>query len=82
MQKLTLDDLNNLIKSKDFQVSGTLTICTVELNCGFKVVGKSACLNPNDFNLETGKKLALRDAINQLWELEGYAQMRFDEMEK
>jgi hypothetical protein len=50
----------------------TVTLCALTLPNGFTVIGKSACVNAENFDEEIGKRLALDNAKNQLWELEGY----------
>lgn len=50
-----------------------LTICVLELKNGFTVVGTSACASPANFNVEIGRKLAREKAIDQLWQLLGFA---------
>lgn len=50
----------------------TTTMCFLHLRCGFLVVGKSACVDPARFNQALGEKYAYEDAINKMWELEGY----------
>lgn len=42
------------------------------LPCGFTVLGRGACIDPANFDLEIGRKVAREDAVNQLWKLEGY----------
>lgn len=51
---------------------GLLTICVLVLRNGFTIVGKSACVSPENFDAELGRKIARKDAINQIWPLEGY----------
>jgi hypothetical protein len=55
----------------------TTTVCEAFLPNGFSVgSGKSACVDPNNFNYEDGCKYAkercIQDATNTLWQLEGY----------
>ncbi len=50
-----------------------LTLCVLVLNNGFTVVGKSACASPENYNAELGAKIAVADARDQIWALEGYA---------
>jgi Phage protein (N4 Gp49/phage Sf6 gene 66) family len=50
-----------------------MTICVLLLKNGFAVVGKSAPADPENFDVEMGKKFAKEDAIRELWGLEGYA---------
>jgi hypothetical protein len=50
----------------------TLTLCVLQLKNGFTVVGKSACVTPENFDEDLGKRIARQDAIDQIWVLEGY----------
>lgn len=50
----------------------TLTICTIRMVNGFTVIGYSACVDPENFNKDTGEELAYDNAFEKLWELEGY----------
>lgn len=47
-------------------------IVSYKLPCGFTVSGRGACVDPANFNLEIGRKVAREDAENQLWKFEGY----------
>lgn len=49
-----------------------LTVCCLTLQNGFNVVGKSAPVSPDNFNEEMGRTIARKDAVNQIWALEGY----------
>lgn len=49
------------------------TICTLILQNGFVVVGSSACVSIENFDLELGRKAAREDAVDKVWALEGYA---------
>ena len=49
-----------------------LTICILELENGFTILGKSASASASNFDPELGKKIARADAFNQIWPLEGY----------
>ena len=53
--------------------AGSLTVCLIILRNGFCVIGKSAPADPNNFNVELGRKFAREDAIRQIWPLMGYA---------
>ena len=39
---------------------------------GFTVTGESACVSPENFNAEIGRKIARENAINKVWPLMGY----------
>jgi|SRR5262245_38813054 len=45
----------------------TMTVCYIVTKSGFVVVGKTAPVDPDNFNAELGRKLAYDDAIRQLW---------------
>ena len=49
-----------------------LTFCVIVLRNGFTVTGESACVSPENFDAETGRKIARANAINKVWPLEGY----------
>lgn len=50
-----------------------LTICVLTLRNGFTVLGKSACVSPENFDAEIGRSVAREDAFDQIWPLMGYA---------
>lgn len=50
-----------------------LTFCVLVMRNGFTVVGKSACVSPENFNAEIGRKVARENALAEMWPLLGYA---------
>lgn len=50
----------------------TMTLCRLRLKNSTIVHGESACINPDDFDEKLGKESAFNDALDKLWELEGY----------
>ncbi len=50
----------------------TFTSCLLTLTNGFTVHGESACVSPENFDIEIGKKIARDNAKNKIWLLEGY----------
>lgn len=50
-----------------------LTFCVLVLRNGFTVTGESACVSPENFNAEVGRKVARENAIDKVWPLMGYA---------
>lgn len=70
---VTLADINQNIADEKFIVQDTLTICTLTLRNGFKVVGTSAAASPENFNAQLGMKIAREKAVDQIWPLMGYA---------
>jgi hypothetical protein len=49
-----------------------LTFCVLVLKNGFTVTGESACVSPENFNEEIGRSVALDNAKQKIWALEGY----------
>ena len=45
----------------------TTTVCLLKLKNGFTIVGQSACANPDNFDEELGRQLALDDAKQQCY---------------
>lgn len=72
--RLTPDMISNKIRDIRFhQFPGTtLTICALELQNGFMVVGESAAASPKNFDAEIGRNIAFDNARKKIWNLEGY----------
>ena len=51
---------------------GRSTLCILTLENGYSVKGISACVDPAEFDMQLGREYALKDAMNQVWPLEGY----------
>ena len=51
----------------------TVTVCCLTLPNGHHLIGHSACVARQNFDAETGRRLAHERAAGRLWELEGYA---------
>lgn len=49
-----------------------LTFCVLVLKNGFMVTGESACVSPENFDVELGKSIAREKAIEKVWPLMGY----------
>lgn len=49
-----------------------LTFCVLTLRNGFTVTGESACVSPENFDAEIGRKIARQNAIEKIWPLMGY----------
>lgn len=71
---LTVEDILSVIKSEDYVVlnDGRTTICQLTLQNGFTVIGSSACVDPKNFKKELGQSIAKDNAVEKVWELEGY----------
>ena len=72
---VTKEQLDNLVaKSKiEYAVFGKkLTVAVITLPSNFKVTGEASCVDAKNFNKELGETYALENAVEKLWELEGY----------
>lgn len=47
-------------------------IVSYRLVNGFTIAGRAPCVDPANFDIAIGRKVALENAKNQLWQLEGY----------
>ena len=72
--KLSNNDITSKIKNHTFTnlPSGKVIICEIVLENGFTVRGESAVVDPVNFIQDVGEKIAYEDAVNQIWQLEGY----------
>lgn len=72
--KLTMGDILDTVMRADYYRLGdsTTTICRLTLRNGFSVIGQSACIDPLEFNKSIGEKVAWDNALEKIWELEGY----------
>lgn len=79
--KLSIEDIKAVVVNTQYIVTGTLTLCVLTLQNGFKVVGQSACLDVANFDSQIGEQVAHQNALNKIWELEGYllAQKLYEE---
>ena len=74
MNKVTLEHIISKIKGETYIVlpDGRTTVCMLTLENGYTIKGMSACVDEAAFELNMGRKIALDDAIRQIWPLEGY----------
>lgn len=49
-----------------------VTICVLVLRNGTAVTGESACVSPENFDAEIGRRLARENAVNKIWPLLGF----------
>lgn len=71
--KLTPEILEGLVAETTFFTHGTLTLAVCDLTNGAQVIGQSNCIDPANYDAETGRHFARSDAVEKLWQLEGYA---------
>jgi len=74
MNKVTLDRILGKIVSETYTTlpSGKVLVCELILENGFSVRGEAAVVSKENFNEEIGRKISKENAINSIWQLEGY----------
>lgn len=73
--RVTQEQIDALLDSAETQEHtfwGKELVVSYRLESGFTVMGRGACVDPANFDVAIGRKVAREDAANQLWELEGY----------
>jgi hypothetical protein len=73
-ERVTAEYMQSRIAKTEFSrlADSTVTHCRVTLDSGFGVSGESACVNPENYNEEIGRKIAFDNAFRQLWPLFGF----------
>lgn len=73
--RITLADLEAEVRHVEYIVRDHLTVAVIKLRNGFWLVGKSAPVDPDNFNAEYGEKLAYDDALRQMWPLLAFSHL-------
>lgn len=60
------------VSSSDLARMSVVTTCVLVLDNGFTITGKSTCVDPAIYDEALGQKYAYEDAVDKVWELEGY----------
>lgn len=74
--KVTREQIDLLMNSANVKVGtefGKCTTVVMQLQNGFILTESSACVDPENYDQELGRKLCYEHIENRLWELEGYA---------
>ncbi|WP_445634517.1 Gp49 family protein [Nostoc sp. DSM 114161] len=73
--RVTPEQIATLLDSAETQEAvfwGKELVVSFKLPSGFTICGRGACVDPANFDIEIGRRVAKEDATNQLWQLEGY----------
>ena len=73
---ITQEDIDKLLAEAEVGVATLHDKCTmvsVKLASGFIITESSACVDPDNYDVETGFNICMDHIANKLWELEGYA---------
>jgi hypothetical protein len=72
--RITPEHVESVIVGEDYHVfpGTTVTVCLLKLRNGYTVLGESACVSPENFDADLGRRIAREDAARGIWALEGY----------
>ncbi len=72
--RLRPEDIDKVIASATYTrlPSGKVMVCELTLINGYTVRGESACVSPENFNVQIGEEISFKNAREKVWELEGY----------
>ena len=73
--RVTQEQIDNLLDAAETQEHifwEKELLVSYRLKSGFTVSGRAACIDPANFDINIGRKVARENAASQLWVLEGY----------
>lgn len=72
--KITLEHIQSKIVGESYTTlpSGKVMVCELTLRNGYTVRGEAAVVCKENFVQEIGQKISKQNAVNQIWQLEGY----------
>lgn len=72
--RLTPSRIDECITEATYTIlpSGKVMVCELTLVNGFTVRGEAATVSKENFNVDIGKNISLKNAREKIWELEGY----------
>jgi hypothetical protein len=73
--RITAADIRVRVSTVEYIERGVLNVAIVQLDNGWWLVGKSAPVDPGNYNAEYGRELALDDALRQAWPLLAFAHL-------
>lgn len=71
--RVTAEMVDEAIEKVDYLRAGKLTVCVLTLRNGFKVTGESSCVDERNNDQKIGDTISKKNAVDKVWELEGYA---------
>lgn len=74
MARITLEHIERQIIAEDYHLfeNTLMTVCCLTLRNGFNTIGTAACADPAIFSRDLGKAISRKDAVSNIWQLEGY----------
>jgi len=82
MNQITQEQVDKIYDEaikQTFDVFGKCLIMACKLSNGFVIVESSACVDPQNFSFDIGRRICEERIKNKIWELEGYALQKLGE---
>lgn len=78
--RITVSGIKNRIVEVDYQTvvlaGNKFMYCGIKMEGGFVVTGKpAACIDPENWRDEIGRKISYDNAFEEIWRLEAYRKM-------
>lgn len=73
--RVTPEQIKGLIENsqiKEKRIGDKTTVVCLILPNGFEITETASCVDPANYDEQTGKKICLERIEKKLWELEGY----------
>jgi len=72
--RLTPEDIQNQVKKVQYHhfPDTNVVVCAVTVTNDYTVLGDSSCVSNANFDVKLGKEIALKNAIEEIWGIEGY----------
>ncbi|UOE58102.1 Gp49 family protein [Cytobacillus oceanisediminis] len=61
-----------VVSQESARVGRKTTVACLQMENGYEVLGTSACVNPEEYDLEAGIYFATKDALKKVDEIVGY----------
>lgn len=69
---LIKEDIEAKVLNTTFFNTNKTVVCILTLENSYEVVGEAGIIDPEKFNLAIGRKIAYQNALEKVWQLEGY----------
>lgn len=71
--RVTKEQIESRIAGTTYhRITETVIICNIQLDNGYSVIGKSACVNAENFDQQIGERISFDNAFRELWPLFGF----------
>jgi hypothetical protein len=65
---VTPSDVKNcIVEEKYIKIGKKILVCHLTLDNGFECIGNAGVVDPENFDFETGKPIAYKNALDDVW---------------